>query len=192
MDDPKQTVELAERVATIAAALGIDTVLIGAYAMAAHRYVRGSLDIDLASVVSLDKLHALQRAVEDAGLSTKLNLPDEQDPLGGKLVIWDRVDDDGEPIEPAEVVNFLNPFAPRITPATRAIRNAVSLDEKPALRYPRLEDLIALKLDAGGPQDLVDVIEVLACNPEADRELIRATCKEYGFDVIDELLARTS
>ena len=192
MDDPKRTVELAERVAIIAASLGIDTALIRAYALAAHGYVRGSLDIDLASVVDLAKLTELQRALEAVGLSTKLNRPDDQDPLGGKLVIWERVDEEGEPVEPTEVVNFLNPFAPRTTPATRAIGNAMSLDEKPGLKYPRLEDLIALKLDAGGPQDLVDVIALLACNPEADRELIRATCKEYGFDVIDDLIIRAA
>jgi hypothetical protein len=187
--DPKRTVALAERVASIARTLRIETALIGAYALAVHHHVRGSLDIDLAAVVDFDALHELQRALEDAGLSTKLHLPDEQDPLGGKLVIWDRVDEDGEPLEPAEIVNFLNPFAPRRSPAAQAIRNAVNVAETSALRCPRLEHLVALKLDAGGPQDLADVIELLRANPDADRELIRATCKEYGLDVIDRLLA---
>ncbi len=181
-------IDLAERVATIARGLGIETVLIGAYALAAHRYVRATLDIDLATVVPLPELERLQRAVEEAGCSTKLSLPDDQDPLGGCLSVWEHADDDGEPIEPVEVVNYLNPFQPRVTPATDAIKHALSITEKPALRYPRLEDLIALKLYAGSLRDLADVVDVLVQNPDADLDAIRATCKRYGFEQIDDLI----
>src|SRR5687767_11226434 len=143
-------VDLAERVATLAQSLRIETVLIGAYAMAAHHYVRATSDIDLATVVPMDDLKALENAVHAAGLFARLIWPDEADPLGGKLVVWEQADEDGDPFEPVDVVNFLNPFSPRQTPAAEAIRGALALAEKPALRYPRLEHLIALKLYAGG------------------------------------------
>ena len=58
----------------------------------------------------------------------------------------------------------------------------------PALRHPTLEHLVALKLDAGGPKDEADVIELIRQNPDADVEAIRATCKKYGLDKIDELI----
>lgn len=49
MDGPP--IELAERVAGIARELGISTAVIGAVALAAHKYVRGTHDVDLATHV---------------------------------------------------------------------------------------------------------------------------------------------
>ncbi|MDB4958048.1 MAG: hypothetical protein JWO36_5617 [Myxococcales bacterium] len=181
-------VELAERVAKIALGLNIETALRGAYALAAYHYVRASSDIDLATVVQLHQLENLKSAVEDAGFHTSLRTPDDQDPLGGVLTVWERSDDEGDPIDPVEVVNYLNPYRPQRTPALQAIRNAISLDEKPALRYPRLSDLIALKLYAGNRGDVADVVELLVRNPNADLDEIRSTCKGFGFDQIDELI----
>lgn len=188
MVEPATPVELAELVARIAAALHIQTALVGAYALAAHHYVRGTKDIDLATTVPFEQLGRLQRALEAAGLQTLLRSPDVEDPLGGVLVVWTRSDEAGEPIDPVEVINFVNPHRPRPSPAIEAIRNAIGLAEKPALRYPRLADLIALKLDAGGLRDQADVVELLVRNPDADLEQIRSTCKRYGLDRIDELI----
>ena len=39
--------DLAERVAEAARELGIETALIGAMAMAVHKYLRGTADVDL-------------------------------------------------------------------------------------------------------------------------------------------------
>jgi hypothetical protein len=188
MDARTSVVDLAERVAQIASSLNIQTVLIGAYALAAHHYVRATKDIDLASDVTLDDLRRLEKALRAAGLHTELRTPDEEDALGGVIEIWQRVDDEGDPIEPVEVVNFYNPYRPRRTPATQAIKNRIPLAEKPALHYPRLADLVALKLDTGSPRDEIDVIDVLVANPNADLEEIRATCKAYGLDRIDALI----
>jgi hypothetical protein len=194
MDRDQTPVALAERVATVARSLRIETTLIGAYAMAIHNYVRATLDIDLASAVELPKLQLLKDTVIGDGLQAHLFLPDGDDSLGGKLVVWNQVDEEGEPLEPVEVVNFLNPFRPRRTPAPAAIRSSIPLEGMPALRYPSLAHLIALKMDAGAPRDHADVIDLLRENPDADVEKIRATCRDYGFDAIDALIAnaRTS
>jgi hypothetical protein len=181
-------IELAERVAQIASALGIETALIGAYALAVHGYIRGTEDIDLASDVELAQLEQLRTAIEAAGFHTRLNEPDDEDPLGGKLVVWTRVDVDDEPIEPVEVVNFYNPYRPRRTPASSAIRNATRLEEKPDLRCPSLADLVALKLYTHARKDEADVVTLLERNPDADFEHVRATAKGYGFDRIDTLI----
>lgn len=190
--DPQNPVDLAEIVASRARGLGIETALIGAYALAAHHYVRATADIDLAAVAQLPDLQALRQLLEGEGFHARLNYPDEDDPIGGVLAVWTRQDDDGEPIEPVEIVNFLNPHRPRRSPAADAIRDAIPLTEKPALRFVRLPDLIALKLDAGGAADVVDVRRLLEKNPDADLDEIRATCKRYGFDVIDQLIAGPS
>jgi hypothetical protein len=189
MDGITSAVDLAERVAQIASGLNIQTVLIGAYALAAHHYVRATADIDLASDVKLDDLRRLEQALREAGLHTELRQPDEEDPLGGVIEIWERVDETGDPVDAVEVVNFYNPYRPRRTPAMQAIRNGIPIAEKPALRYPRLDDLIALKLDTGSRRDEDDVIDVLVANPDANLDEIRATCKAYGLDRIDALIA---
>lgn len=174
---------LAERVAKAAHQLGIDTALIGAAALAAHHYVRGTDDIDFAtSVDPRTTLQELQEALVHGGLHAKLNMPDDEDVLGGVLGVWEREDAEGAPLEVVEVVNFYNPYRPRPNPAARAIRNAVPLEEGSRLRYVRLPDLVALKLYAGGRTDLADIGELLVKNPNADVAKIRETAAPYDRD----------
>ncbi len=91
---------LAERVAEEAHALGIETALIGAAALAIHGYARATLDLDLASAVDPGSdLRALEAALRGIGLHTKLNLPDAEDALGGVLNVWEGEDDDVEPVQ---------------------------------------------------------------------------------------------
>lgn len=190
MADRTPPVALAERVAEAARDLGIETALIGAGALAVHGYVRGTADLDLASAVDpYVELGRLEEALRSLGLHVKRNLPDEEDRLGGLVRVWNEEDDDGDPIDPVELVNFFNPLRPRPNPARDAIAGAARISEDTPLRCVRLPDLIALKLYAGGRSDLADVVEVLKRNPDADDEAVRTTCKRYGFDVIDELLA---
>ena len=189
MVDPQTPVDLAERVASVARGLGIETAVIGAYALAVYGYVRATTDLDLATVASLDQLQRLAEALRDEGLQTRLSLPDDLDVLGGVLRVWIRIDEDGDPFEPIEVINFFNPHRPRRAPAADAVSRAIGIAERPALRYVQLDDLIALKLDAGSRADLADVVELLKRNASADRATIRATSKRYGFDVIDVLIA---
>ena len=47
------------------------------------------------------------------------------------------------------------------------------------LRCVTLEDLVALKLYAGGRHDLADIEQLLANNPDADVEAIRATAAAF-------------
>lgn len=181
-------IDLADQVAQVARSLGIESVLIGAYALAVHFYVRATRDIDLATVVQPTDLRRLEAALSGLGLRTRLRLPDDMDDLGGVLRVWEREDDDDEPLEPVDVVNFINPWRPRKTPASDAVRHGTPMAERPALRIPRLADLIALKLDAGSRSDQADVVAVLRQNPAADLDAIRATCKAYGHDIIDTLI----
>jgi hypothetical protein len=182
--------DLAEHIAVVARSLGIETALIGAGALAVHQYVRATKDIDLASCVHpFQDLPRLEEALRAEGYGVRLTDPDDEDSLGGVLRVWTQVDEDDDPIEPIELVNFNNPLRPRRNPAAEAITTAIPLDERPALRCVSLPLLIALKLDAGGPKDILDVIELLQKNPTADREEIRDRCKKYKLDVIDKVIA---
>lgn len=188
MPDASSPVDLADLVARKARDLGIETTLIGAYALAAYEYVRGTADIDLGASVTLQQLRELASELAGLGLHAHLELPEDSDVLGGVLRVWEYADDDGAPIDPVEIVNFLNPYRPRLNPAAEAIRHAQAVDGKPALRFPKLEHLIALKLYADSLKDDADIVEVLVRNPGADLEAIRATAKRFGFERIDDLI----
>jgi hypothetical protein len=181
---------LAEHIAIVARGLGIETALIGASALAVHRYVRATKDIDLGSSVHpFQDLPRLEEALRVEGYGVRLTDPDGDDSLGGVLRVWTRVDEDDDPIEPVELVNFHNPLRPRRNPGAEAIATAVPLEEHPGLRCVQLALLIALKLDAGGRKDQADVVELLRQNPSADRDEIRDRCKKYKLDIIDQLVA---
>lgn len=185
-----EELQLAERVAELAQRAGIQTALIGATALAVHRYVRATEDIDLGASIDdpFQTFGDLERIVVAAGLKIRVSLPDHDDALGGVARIWSEEDEEGDPRCPVELVNFWNPLRPRRGPATAAIRDAEPVPSS-ALRCVRLPDLVALKCDAGGRSDLADVVELLRRNPAADREVIRDRCKQYRLDVIDQLIA---
>jgi hypothetical protein len=186
--------ELLELVATAAEELGIQTAVIGAVAMAAHNYVRGTLDADLGTFVDpYTELGRLRDVLATRGLRVRLIRPDDQDPLGGVLRVWAHEDEDGDPIDYVEVVNFKNPHRPGLgSPGFDAIRDAIVIAAKPHLRYVRLGHLIALKLYAGGRRDQADVAELLRANPDADRSELLAVAKRFELDgdlakLIDEV-----
>ena len=188
MLEPSRTLALAEQVAKSAESLGIHTALIGAAALAVHGYARGTEDIDLAAAVPLDALRQLLAVSIAAGLRAKLRLPDDEDDLGGVLVVWATEDDEGKPIDVVEVVNFLNPFRPRANPASEAIARAFSL-EGLQLRCVATADLVALKLYAGSRKDLADIVELLAHNPDTDLAVLRSIVGRFDpTNRLDELV----
>lgn len=193
MLDPATSLALAEQVAETARQLGFDSALIGAAALAVHRYTRGTEDIDLAVAVDPDRdLVAIGNALVSRGLQTRIRLPDDED-LGGMLTVWASVDEDGQPADVVEVVNFHNPLRIVSTPAKPAIARARALPGSP-LRCVTIEDLIAFKLYAGGLMDHADIVELLARNPDADLATVRSVAAPFDTDgqleaLIDEAAA---
>lgn len=178
MLDPDKTLALAEQVSKMAVGLGIPTALIGAAALAVHGYARGTQDIDLAAAVPPDALRRLREAAQVAGLRAELRLPDEDDPLGGVLVVSASEDEDHNPTDVVEVVNFLNLLRPSANPAAEAIARSVRL-EGLQLRCVAMADLVALKLYAGSRRDLADIVEVLAHNPDTDLVALRSIAGRF-------------
>jgi predicted nucleotidyltransferase len=190
----RRRIDLAERVDAAARTLGIETAVIGALALAVHGFVRATSDIDLATAVEVyTKLRGLGQTLEEQGLSVELRTPDDDDPLGGVLVVWEQEDEEGDPIEPVEVVNFWNPHRPKVTPAARAIRDALPLDPDSSLRYVRLPDLIALKLYADSRRDHGDIVDLLARNPGADLDEVRARAAPFDKSgILEQLIAEAT
>jgi hypothetical protein len=179
MLNPDRTLLLAARVAAEAEKMGIKTALIGAAALAVHGYARGTEDIDLAaSVLPLSQLEVLARSLSAAGLGTELRYPDDDDPLGGVLVVWNLSDGNAERYDVVEVINFLNPSLALTTPAPLAIQRATRLDGI-HLNCVALPDLVALKLYAGGSADYADIVQLLARNPGANFDDIRIVSEPF-------------
>lgn len=178
------TLELLERVAGVAKTLGIETAVIGAVAMAAHNYVRATADADLGTYVDpYTDLVRLRDALAASGLRVELRTPDDEDPLGGVLRVWEHEDEDGDPVDFVDVVNFKNPHrSGHHTPGAEAIRAAVPVEGRPSLRFVGLAHLIALKLFTGGLRDKADVVELLRHNPDADMHAIVEVVRGFGLD----------
>ena len=144
---------LAVVVATLARA-GVPCALIGASALSAHAVARSTLDIDLMACDPKVLDPALWVHV-GSGCAVDVRRGDLQDPLAGVV----RVTGPGRPVD---VVVF-GPLGWQAAVLARAVPVAwAGLD----LRVVTPEDLVLLKLYAGGPADLWDVLALLDAVPD--------------------------
>lgn len=178
MDESITNLDVAERVAALMASHGSPCLVIGAVAMAAHRYVRYTEDIDLGVDADLQTMRRVAELLRLDGYRVELNEPDAEDPLGGVMNI-------SGPFGLVQVVSFADRFP-------RVIHDGLEGEDiriRPGteLRLMPIEQLVALKLYAGGHASMADLVELLRRNPEADIEKIRETCRRYrlrGLDVV--------
>jgi hypothetical protein len=181
-DDSDQNLREAERIAALLLAEGLPVVVIGAVALAAHRYVRFTQDVDLGVNADMKQMRGLLEILRANGYDVVLHEPDADDPLGGVIDI------SGE-FGLVQIVNFGNRF-----PA--AIRDALDGEDirmRPDgdLRIMPIPQLVALKLYAGGLKSLADIVELLRRNPEVDLKMIGDTCRNYrlrGWEKVMEEL----
>jgi hypothetical protein len=173
----KQTLAAAARIATILDREGIASALIGAIALAAHRYPRSTDDLDLAVGVDPRRLDEVALVLRSDGFTADLSEPDTTDPLGGVL----RVSAEG--IDRIEIVNFCNPPMggfPAL--AELALRDAMPYGSGSPLRVVTLPHLILFKLYAGGPKSKTDVLELLRRNPELNLDELREACRRFRLE----------
>lgn len=171
------TFAAAARVAVILERGGVGCAIIGAAALAAHRYLRSTEDLDLAVGVDPCRLHEIARDLGAVGFAVEISEPDAADPLGGVLRVR------AEGIDPIEIVNFCNPPSggfPALIEA--ALRDAVPTREGSPLRVVTLFHLISFKLYSGGAKSKNDVLELLSRNPEIDLLQLREACQRLRLD----------
>lgn len=178
MPPESQLIEVAERVARLAAEQGHDLLIIGAAALASHRYVRMTRDIDLGGNLPLPVFRDMAAHLAGDGLAVDFREPDPQDPLGGVL------DLQGE-FGQIQIISFADRFPAVIRDAIEA--DPVPLRKDSPLRVVPLPHLVALKLYAGGLKSKADVVEVLVRNPEADLQAIAMLCEHYRLDGFSEI-----
>lgn len=172
-----QTLLAAEKIAEILAGTGVASALIGAVALAAHRYPRSTEDLDLAVGVEPRRLDEMARDLRGQGFTAEVSEPDDLDPLGGVLRVT------AEGIDRIEIVNFCNPPGggfPALIEA--ALRDAAPYRQGTSLRVVTLPHLILFKLYAAGAKSKNDVLELLSRNPEIDLNALRDACKRFRMD----------
>lgn len=176
-DPLERALEVADRIRALLATKGVKSAVIGAAALAAHGYARGTADLDLGVATDLATLAWLEGELERQKLGAELVSPDAQDPLGGVV----NVRASGPELVDVQVVNFVNPFKPTRNPGPEAIHAATLVVEGTQLPVVDLPHLVALKLYAGGLKSRVDVVELLRRNPGVDLRPVREVSERFGF-----------
>jgi len=171
--------EAAERIASLLAGQGVDAVVSGAAARAAHHDVRYTEDIDLGVNVAIRDFRRLADGLREAGYDVAFREPDGDDPRGGVM-------DVSGPFGLVQVVNFGERFPPEIDRGHAEAKLCVRAGA--SLRVIPLPHLIALKLYAGGMKSKADIVELLKRNPDADRGEIRAICRQYRLRGLEPLI----
>ena len=147
MEDADAILRAAEEILHCLHAHQLDAVVIGAVALAAHRYVRQTEDLDLGVNANVRKLRELTDSLRQAGYQAELHEPDADDPLGGVIDI------EGS-FGLIQIISYADKFPAVIEDALREAR----LTARPgsALKLIPLPHLIALKLYAGGTKSRAD------------------------------------
>ncbi|HVS75400.1 MAG TPA: hypothetical protein VHE11_00590 [Steroidobacteraceae bacterium] len=158
---------------------GVTYAVIGAMAASVHGVVRASMDADAILSLPLSALPGLERTFQSAGFQTELRRGDIDDPISSLLAVSDQF---GNRVDLLVGLRGLEETAFR-----RSINVAF---EGETLRVIGREDFIAMKVFAGGPQDVADAANVLeAAAGTLDLELLRRLAERYGRDTADSLRA---
>ena len=131
--------------------LRIPSLVIGAIAAAYYGAVRASRDADLLIAVPSDAVRQkLESALVAAGWKCEFRPPDRDDPVRGMIIVEDAFEN--------RVDLILGLYGMSHTASERGITAPFAGGE---IRIVGLEDFIAMKLFAAGPQDLQDARDAL-------------------------------
>lgn len=180
---PAQFPLLLLDVLEVLASSGIPHAVVGALAVSLHGVPRGTADGD--AVVWLRDTgldaRALAGRLRSAGFEAALREGDAADPIGAVLEVRDS---HGNRVDLLIGVRGMDPEAAR-----RTVR-APLLDTP--VPFLGAEDLVAMKLFAGGGNDIEDVRGILQVSgPKLDPALLRRLVRRYGAEeekILDVLL----
>ncbi len=174
---PGQSALLMMDVAARLRSEGIPYVVIGAMAAAVHGSVRASLDADALVSVTISDAKSLQGRFSTEGLATELRIGDADDPIPALLAISDGF---GNRVDLLIGLRGMDPAA-----FARA-RNVTFFGE--SLSVVGREDFIAMKVFAGGPQDLADARQAMDFDRDAwDLDLLQRLAARFGPETSSNL-----
>ncbi len=161
--------------------LHVPYAIIGALAASFHGVVRASIDAD--AVISLRTgqadVNTLIERVEKAGFKSTYRTGDLRDPIGAILHVEDRF---------GNRVDLLMDIRGMTDAAFSRAMDAEFMNTR--VRMIGLEDFIAMKVFAGSPKDLNDVVGVLnVSSRRINRPLLKRLVHPYGKNASRQLQA---
>lgn len=149
---------------------GVKYAVIGAMAGSVHGVVRASFDADAVLLLAVQQAAELEHTFRAGGFQTALRHGDQDDPIGALLSVSDAFENR------VDLLIGLRGLEPA------AFSRAIDLTfEKTPLRVIGLEDFIAMKVFAGGPQDIADAQAVISIASRAlDLTLLKRLAGRYG------------
>lgn len=169
----------------VLAARKIPYAVIGAMAASVHGIVRASMDADAVLSSTIQETPSLEREFRAAGFQTDLRRGDPDDPIAGVLSLTDIY---RNRVDLLVGLRGLDPGA--------FSRTVELIFHQAELRVVGLEDFIAMKVFAGGPQDLADARDAIAAaGDRLSQALAKALARRFGRDAaetLDRLIAESS
>jgi hypothetical protein len=155
----------------------VNYAVIGAMAASIHGVVRASVDADAVLSLISKKPSDLERGFRAAGFQTQLRVGDPEDPIPALLQLTDGF---GNTVDLLIGLRGLE---------AEAFSRAMEVPfQGTALRVIGREDFIAMKVFAGGPQDMTDARNAISIAGESlDSVLLRRLTKRYGRDAVENL-----
>ena len=167
---PGQSALLLLDVAEVLQRERVDYAAIGAMAAAVHGVVRASLDADAVLSFATQDARRLEQTFIAAGFHTELRQGDEDDPIPCLLALTDTY---GNRVDLLIGLRGMESAA-----FSRAIEVPF---QGQSLRFVSCEDFLAMKVFAGGPQDVADARNVIAAAGDSlDLALLRRLAAQYG------------
>lgn len=155
----------------------ISYAVIGAMAASVHGVVRASMDADAVLALPVNRLRELEHRFRDAGFQSELRMGDEDDPIAAVLALTDV---HNNRVDLLVGLRGLEPAA-----FSRAFEVPFQGER---LRVIGLEDFVAMKLFAHGPQHIEDARFALAnAGDKLDLNLVRRLTTQYGPQAVATL-----
>lgn len=179
MSAADSALRVAEDVADVLRQQGVQPLVIGAIALAAHHYVRSTEDIDLGVNADLATMRRVASLLRAKGFDVELREPDAADPLNGVI-------DVSGSFGLIQVISFADRFPAVIEDALQSSQLVVR--DGSSLAIVPVPHLVALKLYAGGFKAKADVVELLRRNPELDVGEVRKLCRRFRLRGLEALI----
>jgi predicted nucleotidyltransferase len=152
---------------------GVRYLIVGGLAVVAHGYTRLTVDLDMILDLQEDNVRRALAALTSLGYRPKIPVPAEQFADSSTRAGWVR--EKGMTVfslfSSQHAATDVDLFAEVPMDFDKALANAIRMEVAPGVpaTFVNLEDLVALKLKAGRPQDLNDIQHLRALHEEPKR-----------------------
>ncbi len=155
----------------------INYAVVGAMAASIHGVVRASVDADAVLSMVAKKASDLEQLFIRAGFQTELRIGDAEDPIPALLQLTDSF---GNRVDLLIGLRGLE---------AEAFSRAMDVPfQGTSLRVIGREDFVAMKVFAGGPQDMADAGNAISVAGESlDVVLLERLAKRYGRSAVENL-----